>query len=332
MNLGLPTSYQDFLRYYLDRADNITSEAVIKLKEMIKKDLDQWSDLEISLGEATKDFKSSNDFALALRNIREALSKYLCHVDKLPIPNINQIAKHLVADLSDLKPMFDLPLRHRYENYLNNLGDKGKAEINVMTFNYTSTFERLMEVLPECMENERMSIKAPIHIHGTLSDGLMMGVNNVLQIDNQAFRNDREVTYLFVKPLINKEWDDGIDTLCRNMINEANVIILYGLSIGKTDRIWWEEIVSNVIHNSQVLVYSSYDKQQPTMRKDEILVQNDRLRRNLCRMMPTPSEAYDAFFNKILPIRQNRLFNFHLSENAHDNNFRKIYDELISTF
>ena len=333
LNLGLPTSSPDFLKYYLSATPFHTSPHVQKLKEMIQDDVEQWSDLEKQLGMTTAKFGQANDFLEAFRNIRDELAKYLGAVDKLPIPDMKALAGKIKFDLYNLSNLFDLPQKHKYDRFVKDRNREGGMEVNVISFNYTNSFERILaEMQHTVMPQKDLTINAPVHIHGTLDDGLLMGVNDSSQIANTDFRNGYLVPDLFIKPLINKEWEDGIDTRCREMISQADVIILYGLSIGATDRMWWQEIANSVSHGFQALVYSRYDLTQPTTRKDEILVQNKLMCSDLCNKMDVAPINHTTIFSHTLPIRQNRLFHFDIDDKIREDNFKKIMDELIESF
>lgn len=333
LNLGLPTSYQDFLKYYLTTNPLHPSPHVRKLKEMIQNEGEQWSDLEKQLGVTTAKFEKAKDFIDAFRDIREELAEYLRAVDKLPIPSIKDVAEKIKFDLYNLSDLFDLPQKHKYERFLKDKNMEGGTEVNVISFNYTSSFERLMAEMQHSVKPQKdLTINTPVHIHGTLDEGLLMGVNDASQIANTGFRNGYLVGDLFIKPLINKEWEDGIDTRCREMISQADIIILYGLSIGATDRMWWQEIVNSANYDIQLLAYSPYDMTQPTVRKDEILVQNKLLCSELCEKMDVAPTIHTTIFNKTLPIRQNRLFHFDIGDQVREDNYKKVLDELIETF
>ncbi len=65
LNLGLKTSYQDFLDYYLKNTNNDT-EIIKYFKNIIKEeqenDIDTWADAEIFLGKITEKFDDADKF------------------------------------------------------------------------------------------------------------------------------------------------------------------------------------------------------------------------------------------------------------------------------
>ena len=74
-NLGLKTSYQDFYRFYKTQVSN--NENVQKVKEMISsQQSDLWSDLEIALGQISKEFNNTDAFIDVLKDISVSSSLY----------------------------------------------------------------------------------------------------------------------------------------------------------------------------------------------------------------------------------------------------------------
>lgn len=69
-----------------------------------------------------------------------------------------------------------------------------RSYFNVLQFNYTDIFDRLLE-------KANLYPDANIHIHGTLSEGIIMGVGHFEQITNQHVREGSdEILEVMVKP------------------------------------------------------------------------------------------------------------------------------------
>lgn len=329
LNLGLPTSFKDFLRYYVKVGVEHPSDNVRKLKNFIQADIEQWSDLELKLGEITSEYSTPEDFSEAFRDIRDELSRYLECVDLLLIANAKSAAERMLRDLADVDQLLDIPYKSKYWKFLENVSENDRVEVNIMTFNYTRTFERLSRVLQVSSGQEsHITINEPIHIHETLESGLLTGVNDESQIANPDFRNGYLVKNLMVKPLINKEYEDGTDKVCREMISQADMIILYGLSIGATDQMWWNEIYQSVYNRNRAVVYVPYDLTSPIRRKEEILISCKDFANTLCTKMQVPPNVYSHIYDCIIPIRQNRFFDFGTDEYLQNRNFRKVCNRL----
>lgn len=85
-------------------------------------------------------------------------------------------------------------------------------------------------------------MKNVFHIHGIVDDGLILGLNDTSQLHNDNFKQDDDILTALIKPKRNKELKELIDQECIDIINESHIIILFGLSLGDTDKFWWETI------------------------------------------------------------------------------------------
>jgi len=72
---------------------------------------------------------------------------------------------------------------------------------------------------------------------------MVIGVNDISQIKNESFHNSRDVLESIVKSECNRANRNNIDRQLTNKINTANLICIFGSSIGETDNKWWELIV-----------------------------------------------------------------------------------------
>lgn len=118
---------------------------------------------------------------------------------------------------------------------------------------YTSTLDRLIALCQQRLDpfsthvggSTRFSdlIDNPLHIHGTLSSSLILGVDAEAQIKNLEMRKDADILNYFVKPSINKASGEKRTEACKKIIDQSQYICLYGLSCGDTDQIWWKYIL-----------------------------------------------------------------------------------------
>jgi len=94
-----------------------------------------------------------------------------------------------------------------------------------------------------------------VYAHDSLKDKIVCGVNDVSQIDNDAFREDSSVTNILVKgdTEANVICND-LDMQARKIIDEANVIAVFGMSFGRSDRRWWEQVGRRLIENEETIL------------------------------------------------------------------------------
>ena len=278
LRLGLPTRYADFLEFYKGQTPKLgdgrsqREEAIKKYKERFFAEMaeqegrgeEQWKDLEIALGEFTIAFGDDADgFCDFYEDMNRSLEAYLSQCNSFE-PTPEEVEK-FSKDLTD-------PYRHltqREQKELRALSFAGKWYVNVISFNYTSSFENLcQDVLlvgdlyyPQKYGNPTIAYRGVEHIHGKLGEGgLLLGVNHAAQIANERYRENDDVADLLLKPQANEGRGMLVDEECLSLIAGADVICLFGLSLGPTDQMWWTAIKKRFLDNPEViLLYFHYD-------------------------------------------------------------------------
>jgi hypothetical protein len=277
LNVGLETKYTEFYEYYLKCH---SSDAYINefKKELSKnKELQNWSDLEIVLGQyasriqndkLSEIFNTKDDTYISLLDdIQENLSKYLQGQDgEFSISDEDR--KKLHNDLV----FFDGYLNQRdqaiFAEYKNKLS-RSSYEIRVAVFNYTHTFEKMYGWKGSTLKLGGREINGYTytdylycveHIHGTTTEDMILGVNDPSQINSSFLRNSKKTIRAIVKPEMNINAGTMRDERCKQYINESDVICIYGMSLGATDKYWWNLIVDRLASSNARLVVFSYSK------------------------------------------------------------------------
>lgn len=262
LNLGLKTSFSDFNKTYQSiNAENINIQ---KLKKNIKKRFENWSDLELELGNYTTEIKNIQEFDQIYQDITEKLSQYLIkEEERLKLDLIDK--KKLIQFL--VNPELELPLVDQ-----KSINDLKKAfynqhwEINIATFNYTEIIEKIFEhsfndLILDTRENKYKTILKKIHhIHGYTNKRMILGVNDVSQVKNKIFKDDIDIIESLIKSNCNTANKRDNENSLKQLINYSNVICLFGSSIGKTDKIWWEHIGSHISRGNLLVIF---DKTNP---------------------------------------------------------------------
>ena len=83
-----------------------------------------------------------------------------------------------------------------------------------------------------------------VHVHGFTDHDLIMGVNDAGQIKNQAFAQDSDIIEEIVKPLQNEIIRMNFDNDAIRLIKSSDIICVYGMSIGGTDKKWWQLVMN----------------------------------------------------------------------------------------
>ena len=262
---GLKTRYPDFYGSY-KQTDPI-NDAERRIIASIDDDVEKWSDMEAALGAFTKEVNSVMDFIDAYENLSSKLSMYLSSQDDHYCPeNIERYRKELANPFEDIS----YPEAISLNEYISSFGKK-KASIDVLSFNYTNVFEKAIgyEYKAVALEGpffpEGVSLNRVYKIHGSLQGTIVMGVNDAGQIANDAFAKNQDVCDMLVKPQTNTVMGLGFDILSGELLSTADLIIIYGMSIGETDRIWWQRIAERMVSPSvRMIIFYHLNEPVPT--------------------------------------------------------------------
>lgn len=243
LNLGLKTSYKDFYDFY--KSLESTKNSINNLKTNISSNYNNWSDLELALGQYTEEFSTVDEFDEVFEDIGEQLAKYLkleeskfeVEVDK------EKFFENLV------KPEIYLPVAdtNRINTFKSSFINNAWV-VDIFTFNYTSIIEKIIEnkknikIGNHIKETNPVTLRNVEHIHGYVDDRMVLGINDVSQLKNKEFHKNVDVLEAIVKEKCNIAYGHTIDSLFKTKISQAEIICIFGSSLGDTDNIWWELI------------------------------------------------------------------------------------------
>ena len=154
-----------------------------------------------------------------------------------------------------------------------------EGQVDIISLNYTNTLEGLLGV--EVKDNESIydlflkgdfRLGRIVHLHGLLDKEMDMGVNDDSQIKNKSII-DLDIVEEFVKPEYNDAAMNTNNELAAELINQADTIIIFGSSLGVTDKKWWTLIGQNVEKRDCGLIYFVRDES-----KDDSIYPNYRKR------------------------------------------------------
>lgn len=256
--LKMKTSYQDFFTYYL--ALSSIDKDILAMKEDIESHkYETWADLEMGLGSYSSKCADKDIFLKCITDIKRSLKEYLQkESQKIYDYRISSMLGFITPGLF-LEP----EPRVRYNLFRNHMVID--TYINIITFNYTNTLEYLFEFKDQPL---RLPISSPStilnsiqHIHGTLDNMMVMGVNDSSQISNTSFNSDLDIVEDFIKPEFNDACMNNKNSICESLIKDAEMIVLYGSSLGLSDTKWWKLIGKRMeLNDYPLLIYLPHDE------------------------------------------------------------------------
>ncbi len=277
INLGMKTRYTDFYSHYQSLESK--SEIIRELKQAISDQYNSWSDLELAFGQHTEKIKTIKELDEVIEDITEKLGDYLQEEENKF--DFSKVSNKLIEDFCYPEKYLPKAENTRLINFKN----KWKTEewaINIMTLNYTLTIEKLLKKFPKNDLAKHhsyydISLNGIEHIHGYVDDRMILGVNDVSQIRNTEFHSNIDATEALIKTECNKTYKHTIDEWCISEVLSANLICIFGSSIGDTDNFWWELIGDRLKKSECRLIIFTKGEEVPK----RIAVRNARIEREI---------------------------------------------------
>lgn len=258
---GLKTAYKDFIKYYT-KTSKKDNDAIKKLKQNIKNEPLLWADFELLLGEITKYYSmgEKDEFMEGMRDMRHKMSAYLRKQSKKFKFKTSKYRKELKYSLKNLfcnegymyppKEIFPTSAENKYQFIVFNY--------NTIIFDIVNKI-RVKEMAHNCRKiTENIKAKKNL-IHCDTKDGFILGVNDCSQIINQEFRNDEDICNLLVKSNQRRIMYREKDVF--DYVKDTDIVYVYGMSIGETDKRCWEQLINWLnINSKNKLILSYYDK------------------------------------------------------------------------
>lgn len=282
INLDLKTRYTDFYQYYVRQSAENESDAIkifkLEITDFIKRDTNKknddsidWRDLELALGKWTSNLNPEEVEPLYL-NIIDSLRDYLIDEFKFFDASAFSKSRFLNYFLDPVDNFFSRNLRTEIRNFWNN--KTGLDQISIINFNYTKTIERLINFqgagisLGGNLIGRSTVLNNIYHIHQSIDDDeVLVGLNDVSQIANKDLHKNKHICDLLIKPNTNILLGEGIDRDCEELIANTHLFIIFGTSVGITDRKWWNAICQRVLRSdARIIYYVHYPYNDPHMR------------------------------------------------------------------
>lgn len=312
LQLGLNTSYSDFLKEYTKASPNDNENIKLFKSELRKSESQElWSDAEKAMGIYLGQYSDSSVEAYSERildferNMAEYLRKEQARCSFSSKDQIERCFKDFLFN------SFNDILTGRKKGV-----SMGSLENNYFTFislNYTNLLEQIQHC---CLQNDSSSLRvrewptnawtdswdAIYHVHGMLGASIIMGVNDESQLDlSGGVTLTDELRWELIKPILNHSSGNDFDAPAKKAIAESDIIAIYGVSYGATDKMWWDEIVKWLKTRSGGKLIA-YVRDQPNQFDSEIAwtesTYEARKKREILKKLLGDEE--DPDFNKLL--------------------------------
>ena len=284
IGLGLRTAYSDFIDEYKnspainsERSDGRKSVEDI-LKAHIQRDPQTWADAEKAFAELrfSAMFKDCENIK---RNILDvfasftaALNNYLAKQEhSRELNGVSRGVSELFFQHMMQSVFMGMPewLREQELSRLGDINDRQQVlnYCSFINFNYTETFDKLLEIKAEgthstsehysfdqravgveILNRESLFVlERLVHVHGSnKARNSVFGVSDSQQITDITAREMAETIGFLVKDCTDREKAAGNYDLTAEVLKDADRVVLFGLSIGNSDRYWWRVLMERV--------------------------------------------------------------------------------------
>ena len=292
---GLKTSYIDFYKYILKKkysinlTKEIDKELALKIDNIIyseiyksKDNIGTWADLEFQLGVFTKRLqkrlselnqdvqKISNKFLNDFEILKEDLSEYLKSIQIQDDVKISEDFSDILFDT--MNNFFDGVLSQEYDEIKRMLVQNNNSNFNYhcISFNYTNSLQKIVQNSNErrrrntfnSTSNDQIFFSSIVNVHGVTDNFLTLGLNDETQLATDFF--DTTDLNDLIKPKSLENNREYMRRDAENLIDKSDIIVIFGMSIGATDKHWWERIANILINSKNKKLIIHYYEEKPS--------------------------------------------------------------------
>ena len=323
LQFDLKTQYKDFYEshYFASIPENNFIKAEYK-DDLSIENVDKWSDFEnqvIQIAYKIKDkhISKKEEFIEDVKQVTQFLRDYLLEIDNLYYCTMDNSEKEKLL-YSSLNGFFD----GLQFNELNEIKALLSSEynfqfnINFITLNYTETLSKIIGGvnnmnLPYNRGDYSTSVNPPIHLHGTLDYLLTLGISSIEQIDS-SFHNIENLEDI-IKLYSHHHARDGRYENVKAIIDNSDVIYLFGVSLGYTDKYIWKQVIDWLSKSDKRrLIINNYDNTHTLQFPSNLRIMRKSVYKRLLEGagIEEDDELLDVFIKQVF-IQANRPFLFH---------------------
>lgn len=270
----MDTRNKDFYDYFvLKNPDDLLA------KNIGKNDL-FWSDLELGLGKYTANVKEGEEevFWDSEELLEQELANYLemqeGRVNLKDGARVAEMAEEMQRSVTEFYQELPKILQQKIDRAVYNITES--VNYSFITFNYTNVFDRCIYLTKkstllgfgrhQCYNGISYPdfIDDVLHIHGTTREEMVLGVNDASQVMNVKFIKNNLYRQCLIKEEANRRFNPGKVDEAYRIIDESIIICVFGMSIGNTDKMWWEYICKWLSENEKrlLVIYATTGKSE----------------------------------------------------------------------
>ena len=240
INCGLKCTFHEICEDYIKIEP--ATENLKHFKENMDSNIDTWADFEMAMNQYLSNFKTEEEALECIRDFKLFMKDHLKKEETLFLNRISYKTENLVTkacgkEIRESLLNFYRGVNNNTTARYNSINDITKTDYAFVTFNYTRVMDKLIK---EVKYNSSI-----VHIHGTLDDETVLGIDNDSQLNtNLLFEPTISLRREFIKPVFTKEYDTSRISSVNALIDDSEVICVFGMSLGDTDLTWRNKIIT----------------------------------------------------------------------------------------
>ena len=236
-----------------------------------------------------------------------------------------EILSELGRSLKELQEELSLEEQRMFRAICDEHRD-GELQYKFITFNYTDILDEFIKMAKSGKIDlgahtstgghvRRHSLGEVHHVHGALMEGVVLGVNDETQINNEIFRKHGLFKNVFLKSNINSQMGQRRTELAEEIIDKSQIICIFGMSMGITDKRWWEKICVWLLSDPHklLIIYTRSDEKLFKRRiPTQIIRERERIRQEFWRKGRgnNPNNVYSTISSRIIVVFNSKIFSF----------------------
>ena len=257
MAAGLDTSTFRFVKRFAEQHRDDDSPAGRLARQIGLDGPENWADFERKLGEYASsvgglvgDEKSIGEYVDAKSAIDDDLLAFVRErEDLVDLDKVRDASDVCLASICGW--LGALTPRDR-KRFLREFNSPYTFDVSFVTLNYTNVLDMMVEQQGPSQRSVSIDYVSGyrlcklVHAHGDLANNPICGVDNPSQICSDMLAADEGVLETVVKGSTQEMLGSLDDENALALIDAAEVIMVYGSSMGETDARWWRAVIDRL--------------------------------------------------------------------------------------
>ena len=316
LQLGLKTAYSDFYEHLKNnKSEEFENNSIFQ--EIANDKIGFWSDFELALGKFTEEIQSGDEnvtdtFSKEVDNLGRELADYLKFEEKKLDVSINSSSlstfdKNLIVGNLKEKEQEDITKLLTSNSF-------NKVNFNFVSFNYTKSIDKYVHALRyynNSFLNKECTINIPVHVHGSLGNYPIIGVNDESQLapNSHITLKDSLIKSYQIEETGSYNKEKGLKAL-----ESSDLIIIFGVSFGETDKEWWQAITKILQTNKTTIIIYHFVENLNLNSTRQLRNETRDAKNRLLRHSDLTNDERKALESKIFVILSKNLFKFPILE------------------